>query len=134
MITKAIIVEAEADGYHFKVRMPLIHKIEGVPGGTLTQDLPTASVNCPPGVIPNYSVGDVVFVGLEDDQWSKPVILGSIYNETYVSNSSSLQSDSIEVAVGAQLPEANNIKVGEKTLEDILMYYSEISNSIKEGE
>lgn len=127
MITKAIIESIESDGFHFKVRIPVLHKIDGAPGSTIFDDLPIALVNCPPGIIPNYSVGDVVFVGFEDNQYAEPVILGALYNETYVNKSSSLQADSINVSLNANLPDAGNINVGDKTLEDILIYYSEIN-------
>ena len=126
MITKAIIESIESDGFHFKVRIPVLNKIEGVVGATPFNELPIALANCPPGINPNYSVGDVVFVGFEDNQYSQPVILGNLYNESYANRSSSVQSDSLNVSLDASLPEANKIQIGDRTLEDILIYYSEL--------
>jgi hypothetical protein len=83
MLTKAYISEVISP-YSVKIRMPLYNKISGVNGATPKNELPMACV-C---TLPNYAVspvvGDIVIVGFEEDDISKPVILGflSRYKES----------------------------------------------------
>ena len=84
MITKAIIEQITDDGYHFRVRIPILHKIEDAPGATPFKELPIALMCYAPGCKPNLSVGDVVYVGFENNQYSEPVILGMLFNENYI--------------------------------------------------
>lgn len=129
MIQKAIIESKESDGYHFKVRIPVMHKIEGVPGATSYEELPTALVCFAPGCIPNLNVGDVVYVGFENGQYSEPVILGMLLNDSSYSNSSaSIQADTFNVAVNADLP-STGVKIGDVDLNDLLLNINNISSS-----
>lgn len=75
MVTKAYISEVISP-YSVKIRIPLYNKINGVNGATPESELPLACV-C---TLPNYAispvVGDIVIVGFEEDNISKPVIIG----------------------------------------------------------
>lgn len=102
MITKAIIEQIESDGYHAKVRIPIFHKIEDVPGSTPFKELPTALISYAPGIKPNFSVGDVVYVAFENDQYSEPVIIGALLNDNYEYNSGSIITDSIRLTFNVQ--------------------------------
>lgn len=99
MVTKALIESIEPDGYHFKVRIPIFHKIENVIGATPYSELPIASCCIPPGIYPNFSIGDIVWVAFENGQCSDPVILGILYNDkakkTTSANVDSINVDSI---------------------------------------
>ena len=104
MITKAIIESVESDGYHFKVRIPVYHKIAGVPGSTPYEELPDASCCVPPGIKPNYSIGDVVWITFENNQYSDPVIMGMLYNDKMMESTSTVKADSLTVEIDAHLP------------------------------
>ena len=95
MITKAIVEEVGRDGYHLRVRIPIFHKIENAPGSTPFKELPMALINYSPGCKPNYSPGDIVYVGFENDQYSEPVIIGSLLNDSYENMNGSILTDSI---------------------------------------
>lgn len=100
MITKAIIEEMMADGYHVRVRIPILHKIENAPGATPFKELPLALVNYAPGCKPNFSAGDVVYVGFENNQYSEPVVLGALLNDSYMTMSGSILADAIQSSTG----------------------------------
>lgn len=86
MVNKAIIEEVITP-YKVKVRIPQYHQIKGSPNATPTEDLPEAAISCPPGIIPAYRIGDVVYVDYELDQLDKPVITGSLSREDIPSTS-----------------------------------------------
>ena len=82
MLTKAY-VEAVYSPHKALVRMPLFNKIRDVNGATPKSELPTATICIVPGSEYDIEVGDIVFLGFEEDDLSKPVILGvlSRYDE-----------------------------------------------------
>lgn len=76
MITKAIIKKLNSlEDNHFIVYIPLLKKANS-PVGSAT--LP-ATLICIPGVDNSLKVGDVVYVGFENDNYDRPVILGKLY-------------------------------------------------------
>lgn len=81
MITKGI-VEDIINPYSVKVRLPLLDGIKGGKQSVSTADLSPATICSLPNSANNISVGDIVFVGFEDYDISKPVILGHLYRET----------------------------------------------------
>lgn len=111
MITKAKVEQISPDGYHVKVRIPTLHKIEGAPGATPFEELPYALVCYAPGCKPNLTVGDIVYVGFENNQISEPVILGMLLNNTFTNSSTTINADSLNVNINAQLPD-NQTTVG----------------------
>ena len=119
MITKAIIESIESDGYHFKVRIPILHKIENAPGATPYKELPIAAVSFAPGCRPNLNVGDVVYVAFENDQYSSPVIIGMLLNDSYVNSSASIIADTLDAAINVNLPN-DELKFGNTSLADII--------------
>lgn len=127
MITKAIIETIEPDGYHFKVRIPVLHKIADVPGSTPKKELPKALVNYPPGVRPNFSVGDVVYVAFENNQYSEPVIIGALLNDSYTDKSSSIRADSLEALINVGLPDGDKVLINGTTLFNAIDF--SVSNS-----
>ncbi len=119
MITKAIIEQIYSDGYHYRVRIPILHKIENAPGATPFNELPIALVCFAPGCKPNLDVGDVVYVGFENNQYSEPVILGMLLNDSYKESSASIIADSINASVNATFPQSN-VNFGNVSISDMI--------------
>lgn len=77
MITKAIIESTNINN-QYKIRIPKYHKLSGVTEASSYEQLPLASVCYFPGIIPNYAIGDVVYIDFENGDLSYPVILGKL--------------------------------------------------------
>ena len=75
MITRAIIEEL-VDQYHYRVRIPIFDRSEESAIYTQFNDLSIATCASTKGINNSLKVGDVVFVGFEDNSSSHPVILG----------------------------------------------------------
>lgn len=109
MISRAII-ESKIDINHFRVRVPTLNKSNSSIGSTPTNELAIATVCAIPGYNPSFNIGDTIFVEFEENDFSRPVILGKIYNETHSKSSASDGNlDSIKVNVNAQLPSDTSI-------------------------
>ena len=80
MITKAIVEEVISE-YSAKVRIPLYDAIEGSRDATLYKDLSNATICSFPNSTNNVSKGDIVFVGFEDNDTGKPIVLGHLVKE-----------------------------------------------------
>lgn len=76
MLTKGIIQSMSTTGNRCVVRMPLFEN-----AGNASPVQATALVNITPGIFNNLAVGDVVFVGFEENALEKPVILGKLFTE-----------------------------------------------------
>lgn len=63
----------------YKVRIPIFDGYEGDQAATANEDLSWATLCCIPGLTNALSVGDIVYVGFEDDDYSRPVILGQLF-------------------------------------------------------
>ena len=84
MITKAI-VEEIVSPYQVKIRIPLLDRVESSPMSTNTSDLNTATICSLPNCYMNVQVGDVVFVGFEDNTYYKAVVLGHLCRQAATS-------------------------------------------------
>lgn len=73
------IVEQLIDGYTLKVRIPKYDKVATDRDGIKTKDLANSIICSQPGMKITYSVGDIVLVDFENNEISKPVILGLLY-------------------------------------------------------
>lgn len=80
MITKAI-VEDIINNKEFIVRIPIFDNIESAREHTIKEDLNTALAILSPGLSNNIVTGDIVYVGFEDNDISKPIILGLLDKE-----------------------------------------------------
>ena len=116
MITKGI-VEQIVDDYTYKVRLPLYDGITSAPTFTSTDDLNIATVNCPPNCRYNLHIGDIVFVGFEDNDMGKPIILGFLYSDKSMSTSCDLTLNSLIVKVNTKL--SDDTSIGEVSSQDI---------------
>lgn len=73
------IIEKLIDNYSVKVRVPKYHKIATDVNGIKTENLADSIICSQPGMQVTYSVGDVVLVDFENNELSKPVVLGLLY-------------------------------------------------------
>ena len=80
MITKAI-VEEIISPYQVRVRIPLLDRMQTAPLATDSSNLNIATICSLPNCYPNVNVGDVVFVGFEDNTYYKAVVLGHLCRE-----------------------------------------------------
>ena len=81
MVTKAI-VEQIVTPYSIKVRIPLFDSIIGQKGATQTIYLNEASICSLPNTLNQVNIGDIVYVAFEDNDISKPVIIGHLYKDS----------------------------------------------------
>ena len=117
MLLKAIVVE-KIDNYSLKIRIPRYNKVDTAFMATPDEDLCIAPICTPPGVIPNYELGDVVIVGFENDLWNQPIILGQLYCNKNMESTSEFNASSLRVKDESILSEATNI--GELKYSDII--------------
>lgn len=80
MVTKAIVEEIISE-YQVRVRVPFYNSIKGASFATPTEDLSIAAICTLPNTYNTIHLGDIVFVSFEDNDISKPVVLGILYKE-----------------------------------------------------
>lgn len=116
MIQKAIIEEIIQGGYQARVRIPRYNKAASSPTATDTGDLAIATICTFPGIHPSYQIGDIVFVGFENEEINQPVILGLLYRE----NMGNSMSDMVDVILPSeQLNTVNDAQGLSGNLSDI---------------
>ena len=93
------IVEQILDKYLVQVRIPVYDKAKSAASSTKTSDLAKSIICVSPGTEVNYVLGDVVLVGFENDEISKPVILGLLYRSSKTGSSMSIDAISDTVAL-----------------------------------
>lgn len=118
MITKGI-VEEILTNYSIKVRLPILDSIEGTRDATPTSDLSEAIICAAPNSEINFTIGDIVIVGFEDNDDSKPIILGFLSKESGNISSISNNLSKLNVNVSAKLPKDTSI--GNVSSQDISM-------------
>ena len=140
MIQKAI-VEAILNDYQVKVRIPKYDKMSY--DGASYKDLSTGIICSTPGTLVNYSKGDVVLVAFENDEISKPVVLGLLYTDKSTEASVKLPAVSDELdSINESLDKIRNRNVyihikysndGGITFTSLYDYAHITSGSISEG-
>jgi hypothetical protein len=106
MITKAYILEINQQSNKYKIRIPIFEK----PGlstenSKLSNTVFQATLSHEPTANQSYRVGDCVFVGFENNQNNRPIILGKLYTVDEVENKTgALNSKSLLVYDKAVLP------------------------------
>lgn len=108
MVTRGI-VEQVIDPYHIRVRLPLYDGAPFLTTSVPTSDLSVATVCTLPNTNPNIQVGDIVFVGLEDNDRKKPIVIGFLYRETQYTTEIDLKLSTITVDNLAKLSEDTSI-------------------------
>lgn len=129
MITRAIVVDIlkgeGKDPTKFKVRMPIFDNIETAKEYTENRDLSLAIACLSPDVSNSIDIGDAVYVGFEDNDISRPVILGHLYNQNKSNRNTltdirarSISVKNLNVTQALDLPIGTNI--GEISYGDLL--------------
>lgn len=111
MIQKGIIAQV-IDRYTYKVRIPKYDKLQEASHGTRTEDLASGIVCTIPGIDLSYSVNDVVLVSFENDELSKPIILGLLYRDH--NSNSDISVSNVDSSLGDiqnNINELNNTKL-----------------------
>lgn len=116
MLTKAI-VEEVLSPYQVKVRIPLLDSIASAPMSNSSNNLNIATICSLPNCYMNIQVGDVVFVGFEDNTYYKAVVLGHLSREAFSSSYADVTFGELTVNAGAYLPQQTSI--GEVTSSEI---------------
>lgn len=118
MIVKAIVESYPDENSRVRIRIPKFHKLKGVATSTPTKDLPFAATCSLPGIKPVYIPDDIVFVDFENDDTSKPVIVGKLnYKNDEVSSISDINAGTLNVISNATL--SNETQVGNISYDDL---------------
>lgn len=91
MITKAYIINKEQNSNKYYVRIPIFEK----PGinsenSNLSRTHFSATLAHEPTIFDAYNIGDCVFVGFENNELNRPVIIGKLYTKNDTSATSGL--------------------------------------------
>lgn len=96
MITKAIISEV-IDNYSVKVRVPRYDGVSFENTAVSNEDLSVAYMCTLPNMRINPIVGDVVFIEYEDNDQSKPIIVGYLFRENMGDTVCSIIANSLTI-------------------------------------
>ena len=110
MILKGII-EKIIDPYSVRVRIPFLHRTSNSSNILHVDELPEAQISILPNCRPSLQLGDVVIVGFENNDQTKPVIIGVLYSENMSKTSCSCLFDSLTVTADSHL--SFNTSIGE---------------------
>ena len=110
MITRAIIEEV-IDTFSYRVRIPIFDRIESASEHTSFENLLIAKASVSRGSNNQFQRGDIVFIAFENNDLGAPVIIGHLYRNALleVSNSSVIESTSLNVSGKASLPMSTTI-------------------------
>lgn len=92
MITKAEVQEILRETNQLRVRIPIFES-----AGITKQAIIDANICYTPGNVELYAVGDIVYVGFENNNINNPVILGKLYQGKENEASTFSYSNSLEV-------------------------------------
>lgn len=118
MILKGIISSYPNEDNKIKIRIPRYHRPVGASGYTPLEDLPDATVISMPGIKPQYIPGDIVYIDFENDDLSKPCIIGKLNypNDTIDSVSNAIFGD---VTVQSVTTLSSNTTIGQIQPKDL---------------
>lgn len=116
MITLGIINSINIDS--IAVRLPVFEA-----SGSNENQILNCSICYNPGNLKGYKVGDIVYVGFENNQIDKPVVLGKLYKGEEEASNYSL-ANSLKVTENATLP--YNTTIGNLDFSEIKSIFNEI--------
>ena len=106
-ITKGIVQNKVVGSNKYVVSIPYLQQ-SSVKNNGVTESVLEATLAHTPGIINSYNEGDVVFIGFEQGQTGKPIILGKLLLDEN-DNRGFAQLSSLNVADRAILPEDTKI-------------------------
>lgn len=127
MITKAIIEEVITP-YSARVRIPIYNKSKDAPLHTPTSELAIARVCALPNFHVNMRKGDIVYVGFEDNDQGKPLIIGYLQNELEQKSFCDITVNSLTAKVSLSAPKDTTI--GQVSKESI-SYLQNLSSNLR---
>lgn len=124
MIVKGYIVGKGSAPNKYVVRIPTFNGIEGKSLATPDRQLSEAIICSVPGANNLVHTGDCVIIGFENDDLSKPIILGHLFKQTFDSQPLDLSIRQLKVydtnvpsAALVELP--SNTKIGSISSENL---------------
>ena len=135
MILKGIISSYPNEDNKIKIRIPRYHRPVGASGYTPLEDLPDATVISMPGIKPQYIPGDIVYVDFENDDLSKPCIIGKLNypNDTINSVSNAIFGDITVQSVTKLSPDTTIGKIQSDDLQYTVQGFINLSSSSSGG-
>jgi hypothetical protein len=130
MITKAYIINKEQNSNKYYVRIPIFEK----PGinsenSNLSRTHFSATLAHEPTIFDTYNIGDCVFVGFENNELNRPVIIGKLYTK----NDTSATSGLIETKVLTVLDKTTlpaDTTIGEINFANISNFFNSINDTL----
>ena len=129
MVTKGIVLEL-VNTYQAKVRMPIFNGVETSKDGTPDNRLSIATICTLPNCNNSVQPGDIVFVAFEDNDISKPIIIGHLYKEKANNTTADIILNTLLVQSGVTLPESTTI--GEVNSKEISYLHGLVGNIQKQ--
>ena len=130
MLTKGI-VEKVITPYKVKVRLPVFDGIEGTRNATETNELSEAIICSLPNSGNLVNIGDIVIIGFEDNDTSKPIILGHLFKETDNNTLVNLKVGALETTGATKLSKDTHIgEIKPKEIEALSGISSNIQGQI----
>lgn len=127
MLTKAVVTDI-IDKYKIKLDIPLFKSSSADGIGN-----PYAIVCSPPNVNITFRPGDVVIVGFEDNNYSKPVIIGFLYKEVSPNSTLDMKVNTISIDADLTVGEESYPAVVKKlriNVADLFTEIRELKNSL----
>lgn len=116
MITKGYIQDV-LSRHSVRVRIPLYNKIENVNGATPNKELSIAPICTVANIINDPHIGDIVFLAFEEDDISKPVVIGYLSLSNMGESLTDIKCDNFEAQGDTTL--SKYTKIGEIDYENI---------------
>ena len=110
MITKGIIEEV-CSPHEVRVRIPRLDGVTSAPNFVSSEELPVATICTLPSCYMNLQIGDVVFVGYEDNTERKLIVLGHLSREAASSSMVDITIRNLTVAEGFQVDQITNTEL-----------------------
>lgn len=111
------------------VRIPTINHSEFSNDSTPIKQLYTATISCDPGIFPRLRINDAVWVAFENDDISKPVIIGVLFIPNKKGTISDATLDSLIINVDCKLPKDTTIG---KVSSDSLSYVENLRSNAQQ--